>query len=166
MRFPFGNKIPGPAFIIKVITADFLEFPHFFDADEEAHVLPDCPGIVHEALSACSFTAKTSGARIFAQFYQLGAFFFRHIIGVVSVCHRIPDGKDDYFFTVGLFLKTDIAVVKIHGAKVGAGPRAFLADSKLRMKSSTNPTEKESSFSEECVFHLEIRSQDLLLLLK
>ena len=86
---------------------------------------PDCPGIVHEALSACSFTAKTSGARIFAQFYQLGAFFFRHIIGVVSVCHRIPDGEDDYFFTVGLFLKTDIAVVKIHGAKVGAGNGCF-----------------------------------------
>ena len=53
-------------------------------------------------------------------------------------------------------------------AKLGPkkAPRAFLADSKLRMKSSTNPTEKESSFSEECVFHLEMRSQDLSLLLK
>ena len=41
------------------------------------------------------------------------------------MCHRIPDGKDDYFFTVGLFLKTDIAVVKIHGAKEGAGNGCF-----------------------------------------
>ncbi len=34
--------------------------------------------------------------------------------------HRVPDGKDNDFFTVGLFLKADVAVVKIHGAEVGA----------------------------------------------
>ncbi len=71
MRFPFGNEVPGLVLVVEVVAADFLEFPHLFDADEETHVFPDGPGIVHEALAARSFAAEAAGRAFSPSFTSL-----------------------------------------------------------------------------------------------
>lgn len=121
MGFPLGNEVPGVGLVVEVKAADFLERPHFFDADEKAHVFPHFPGIIHKALAARPLAAEASGPGVFSQLQQLGAFFFRDAVGVVSVGNRVPDGKNNHFSAVGLFLEADVAVVKVHGAEIGAG---------------------------------------------